>query len=526
MQIRSVAHTSLEMARVLRQALDGIEFPFPAAASARAESKRQALARDLDQEIIPALVKAGAPALIGVVGPTGVGKSALANALARSAISAVSGLRPATSRPVLLAHPDAIVLHGDHRARAVSTPKLSSAAPANWAILDCGDPFAAGNDPLTAQPELAASAWLAVTSALRYGDGLVWDLLQSLAAQDAPVALVVNRVPEHAWPLIEADVRQRLAAKSLDGVELFSIPEAERAPQVLPEPSVAPLRRWLEDRFPVTPQTAARPDLRALLNRAAAGAAEVAQAQSVHQASVELLATATEALLEAGAEAAADFAPGPPPQALEEAWLDQIGPGGPLAGLDLAPDPERQARWASGLAPVGRAVSDAVAPAFRQLLTGARAEMARAWQGPDVPEGTRALLERRGLADAAVTEDLAGSAGYGLWVEGVAARLRRRHDPAVTRATAALRTAGLVALVQAAVLGLEGPAGLLGQLLGDQAEAVTEDGREALREARASSARLALAVFADAVREVERAASDKVTWSGDRLAYAAREVDE
>jgi hypothetical protein len=178
------------------------------------------------------------------------------------------------------------------------------------------------------------------------------------------------------------------------------------------------------------------------------------------------------------------------------------------------------------LAALGRAVADSVMTDFRAAMTEARAAMVSLWQSGDVPEGTRALLERRGLAQAELTEDLAGSAGYGLWVEGLAARLRKTVGPATERAVGALGRPGLVSLTQAAALGAEGPAGLLARLLGDEYQAVMEGARDALREARAGSARLALAVFGDTVREVERTASDTVSWAADRLAYASKKVDE
>ncbi|MDR1187735.1 MAG: hypothetical protein LBK95_09820 [Bifidobacteriaceae bacterium] len=528
MQSRSVAHSSRELARLLREELDGIEFPFPAPASATAESKRAALITELDQEVIPMLDRIGDPALIALAGPTGVGKSVLANTLIGGPFSAVGALRPTTTYPQLLAHPDTIALQGDHPVRSVARLATFWDAPATWAVLDCGDPFAAGNDPPTAQPDLDVSAWLVVTSALRYGDGTVWDLLRTLAERPQPVALVVNRVPEGAWEAISADIEDRIAKAGLDRVELFEVAEADGQPEVLPESALAPLREWLTSRFPVPDRQPDSPDLRVALGHLATAAADLANAQAVHRASVDLLRTATEAQLAGAAEAAGEFEPGPVDPRLTEAWLDQIGPDGPLASVDPAQDssPERRARIGQALAALGRAVSDAVQSGFRDIMTDARAAMASLWQGEDVPEGTRALLQRRGLAEADLAEDLAGSAGYGLWVEGLAARLRKRDDPATRTATEVLTRTGLVSLVQAAVLGAEGPAGLAAQLLGGQYGAVMEDAREALREARAGSIRLALAVFADTVRELERTASGTLSRAADRLAYAAKKVDQ
>ncbi|MDR1442656.1 MAG: hypothetical protein LBJ02_09800 [Bifidobacteriaceae bacterium] len=528
MQSRPVAHTSRELVRSLRQELDRIEFPFPAAASVTAEARRAALARDLDEEIVGALDAIGDPAMIALVGPTGVGKSVLANSLIGASHSSVSALRPATDYPQLLAHPDTIALQGDNRVRKVADLVTVLDGPLGWAILDCGDPFAAGNDPLRAQPDVSVSAWLAVTSALRYGDSSVWDLLGSLAAGPEPIALVVNRVPEGAWPAISQDIKGRLKQAGLGKVALLQIVQAEGAPDVLPRSAVASVRRWLTARFPIPERPAGCPEVREALSRVAEEAVELANAEAVHQASVELLRGATDAKLAEVAEATALATPSAADSRLAGVWLDQIGPDGPLTDVNLLGEvsEERRERVSRALAALGRAVSDAVQPDFRTIMTDARAAMIGVWQGAGVPEGTRVLLERRGLAEPELGKDLAGSAGYGLWVEGLMARLRERHDAATKAATDALTRTGMVSLVQAAALGAEGPGEFAARLLGDQFEPVLADGHEALRQARASSVRLALAVFTDTVRELERTASGTLSWAASRLAYAAKKVDK
>jgi hypothetical protein len=514
------------LAAILREALEGIEFPFPAPASASAEAKRAALATELDQSAGPALEAVGDPVLIAVAGPTGVGKSVLANTLIGGAYSAVSALRPTTGYPQLLAHPDTVALQGDHRVRSVAKAHAVWDAPVAWAILDCGDPFAVGNDSLKAQPDVPMSAWLAVTSALRYGDSLVWDLLRSLAGRPEPIALVVNRVSEDTGATIEADVKERLANAGLDQIALFTVAEAAGAPETLPAEHVADLRRWLEDQFPIPERLPDGPDLRVAVGRLAEQAAELADAQAVHEASVDLLRSATEAHLAEAAQAAADFTPGPPDPGLAQAWLDQLGPHGALSQIDQEITPEQRRRLAAGLAPLSRAVSDAVGPGFRRIMTDARAALASVWQGAEVPEGTRALLVRSGLDNAELGADLGGSAGYGLWTQAVDARLRRSGDQAVRRAAEAFGRPGLVCLAQAAALGLEGPAGFLAGWLGDEGKRLAEGALEDLREVRAGAVRLALAVFVDTVRDVERTASDTLVWAADRLAFAAKQVDQ
>ncbi|MDR0627655.1 MAG: hypothetical protein LBG11_10460, partial [Bifidobacteriaceae bacterium] len=447
-----------------------------------------------------------------------------------------------------------LALRADYRVRQAAQVTKAVNAPLSWIVLDCADPFAGTNDPIKAQPDLPVSACLVTCSALRYGDSVVWDQLLSLTPKTAPVALVVSRVPPEAWETIERDVNQRLIKHGLEHVPVFQISAVEgAAPEMLEESAVAPLRGWLERHFPLAERTADSPDVREVVRDLATRAAALASAQTVHQASVDLLRAASEAMVASAAEAAADFKPGPPDPDLTATWLSLTGPQGPLGHVDLSQEPtaDQSARQAAGLAKLGQAVADAVQDSFRQVMTTARAAMVALWQGDQVPEGASALAEKRGLVQAELTAELSGSAGYGLWVEGLTARLRANNGTAAARALGAklppaktrqygtagqsrnpaggvlpdtlLGRTGLVALIQAAVLGVEGAADLLGRWLGPERDRVLNEGREALREARAGVARLALVLFADAVREVERAASGKLPELADRLAYAANQ---
>ena len=72
----------------------------------RARAERQALLDQLDDYVIPRLSSLDAPLLAVVGGSTGSGKSTLVNSILRREVSRSGVLRPTTTSPVLIHHPD------------------------------------------------------------------------------------------------------------------------------------------------------------------------------------------------------------------------------------------------------------------------------------------------------------------------------------------------------------------------------------------------------------------------------------
>jgi hypothetical protein len=498
----SETSTTLELVAALRAELDRVRFDFPAPASAQAEARRAALAANLDQAALPALRQMAAPAVITLVGGTGVGKSALANALAGGRpLSPAGPLRPTTRQPLLLASPATAAMLGGHPAGAAARLIEHPWVPPSWAILDCADPFVVGNDPQRAQPDVPAAALLVVTSALRYGDALLWDLLQGVGRSGTPVALVVNRLPGGAWEVVKPELARRLEALALGYIPLFPVAELPGAPEALPASGIGPVVDWLRQRVPppIDP-----PDPLPHLQAVAAAAAELARDQLVQGRALELLGSATEA------QAATIAAAGPQlplqiePQ-LAEVWSVLAGPGGPLADATAqgvapgSPDqPERRERWGAALAQLGAAVADAVARDASAAAGIAAGAMAAVWRGPGVPAGSSQLLDRAGLASQAPGAP-PGPGAYQAWSDRLGRALADLDTPQARAAAQALAPAGLLALVQAAALGAAGPAQLVGELLGAQAEAALGAARAAFRQTRAEVAQAALAPFRGAV---------------------------
>jgi hypothetical protein len=518
----------------LRAELGAVCFPFPAPSSAAATDRRTDLLNELDQTVLPALRQVGDPIVIALVGGSGAGKSVLANSLAGKALSPVSPLRPTTKLPLLLARPETLTLLGLHPVKAVTQAVADSQASPGCAVVDCGDPFAAGNDPATAQVDVPVSAWLVVTSALRYGDSLTWDLLQGLGRDGYPVALVVTRLPDKAWDLIQPDLRQRLEALKMDYVQTLPVPEVDGSPDELASSAISSVMDWLTAQFgpppevgeslPVFPWT-----------RIALQTAELVKDQAVHARTVNLLREATLTELATQVTGARAALPDPSQPTLVESWLELIAPDGPLADL-ISGQPatsEQSRRRDAGLACLGGKLSDAVQAAAVTVSAGSAQALADLWTGGSVPDGSRGLLE-----DAALTapRPADGQTTWSDWLEFVRSDLADRPDltgrfglaqpsaPAEPLALAGLTVDGLVTIIQAAAIGLPGPLHLLRQLAGQAYEAPVEAARQGLLAGLAKTASQAGEPYLAALNEVEQPVTGSLVWLAEAITGLAGEA--
>lgn len=246
----------------LREAVAGVRFDLDIPGAEGARESGAELVRQLDDYVLPRLLRLDAPLLTVVGGSTGAGKSTVVNSLVRAPVTPSGVLRPTTRSPVLVCHPedlrwfsDTRVLPDltrtsgagtDHRTlQLVTSPSLDQ----GLAFLDAPDidSVVAANRRLATQLLAAADLWLFVTTAARYADAVPWDVLETAHERGTALAVLLDRVPPGAEDDIAAHLGQMLAAHGLAEAPLFVVPETTLQGGLLPEAVMAPLRHWFSD---------------------------------------------------------------------------------------------------------------------------------------------------------------------------------------------------------------------------------------------------------------------------------------
>ena len=96
----------LASVQTLRDEVDRTQLPLDLPSTADAKANRAELLRQLDDYVIPRLESIDAPLLAVIGGSTGAGKSTLVNSILRREVSRAGVLRPTTTSPVLIHHPE------------------------------------------------------------------------------------------------------------------------------------------------------------------------------------------------------------------------------------------------------------------------------------------------------------------------------------------------------------------------------------------------------------------------------------
>jgi len=236
----------------------------PGVAEARAE--RRKLLSQIDDYLLPRLRQSGAPILVALVGSTGAGKSTLMNSLVGKQVSQTGIRRPTTNSPVLACHPSDAHWFAENvflptlprvRQQGLAMPgrdgllvlAASEGMPKGVALLDTPDidSVVKAHRDFAHQFLDASDLWLFMTSARRYADATVWELLQDARDRAAALAVVLSRVPPSAAPQLSAHFDAMLEANGLTGMRRFLIAETFVTEAKLPTEIARPVREWLEE---------------------------------------------------------------------------------------------------------------------------------------------------------------------------------------------------------------------------------------------------------------------------------------
>ena len=293
--------------------------------TATARTLLAAMARQLDDYILPRSASVDNPLTIVAGGSTGAGKSTLVNTLLGEPLTQSGAIRPTTRHPVLLhrAEDEAALsperflptlprtrtsgmnagsqaLPGlDPKIARALIPVTTSALPQGIALIDAPDIDSVSEENRTLAKELlsAADLWLFVTTANRYADAVPWELLHEAAARSIAIAVVLNRVPEGDEEAIENDLRRMLDEAGIHAVLIHTVTEQPRDESGMLAPvSLAPLTLWIRELGADAPARAAiaRQTLAGAVETLAGNlqvlAAEQARQQAAHQSLAAIVA--------------------------------------------------------------------------------------------------------------------------------------------------------------------------------------------------------------------------------------------
>ena len=250
----------------LRKRIAAIPLVFQISGSAEVEAERGKLLSQIDDYLLPRMRRSAAPVLVALVGSTGAGKSTLVNSIVGAHVSATGVRRPTTNSPVLACHPDEIDWFAENnflptlprvRQEGLARPgrdgllvlAASEGMPRGIALLDTPDidSVVQAHHEFAYQFLDASDLWLFMTSASRYADGPVWEILQHARDRKASLGVVMSRIPQAYRTELVDHFNAMLDANGIAAADRFVIPEIPLTDGMLPADAYQPIRDWLAD---------------------------------------------------------------------------------------------------------------------------------------------------------------------------------------------------------------------------------------------------------------------------------------
>ncbi len=268
----------------LRKRVAAIPLVFDIPGADEMSAERGKLLSQIDDYLLPRVRQSAAPILVALVGSTGAGKSTLINSIVGTQVSLTGVRRPTTNSPVLACHPDDIGWFAENmflptlprvRQEGLARPgrdgllvlAACEGMTKGLALLDTPDidSVVRAHYEFAYQFLDASDLWLFMTSANRYADAPVWEILQHARERGAALGVVLSRVPPGHRAELVGHFNAMLDANGITAEHRFVIPETGIVDGMLPAEVFKPIGDWLTE-------TAQRADRRvAVLSQTMAG---------------------------------------------------------------------------------------------------------------------------------------------------------------------------------------------------------------------------------------------------------------